>query len=66
MVDDKEQVNSLSTKDLKNLFKLRQGTPRLVASRDHVLAVETINSSFDSFSVVTPMTNSNARDAKLL
>jgi hypothetical protein len=26
-VDDKEQVNALSTKDLKNLFKLRQGTP---------------------------------------
>jgi DNA repair and recombination RAD54-like protein len=28
VVDDKEQVNALSTKDLKNLFKLRQGTPR--------------------------------------
>ncbi|KAL3776954.1 hypothetical protein ACHAW5_009286 [Stephanodiscus triporus] len=27
VVDDKEQVNALSTKDLKNLFKLRQGTP---------------------------------------
>ena len=27
MVDDKEQVNALSTKDLKNLFKLRTGTP---------------------------------------
>jgi hypothetical protein len=27
VVDDKEQVNSLSTKDLKNLFKLRSGTP---------------------------------------
>jgi len=27
VVDDKEQVNELSTKDLKNLFKLRQGTP---------------------------------------
>ena len=27
VVDDKEQVNNLSTKDLKNLFKLRQGTP---------------------------------------
>jgi Bromodomain len=26
-VDDKEQVNALSTKDLKNLFKLRTGTP---------------------------------------
>lgn len=27
MVDDKEQVNALSTKDLRNLFKLRSGTP---------------------------------------
>jgi hypothetical protein len=27
IVDDKEQVNSLSTKDLRNLFKLRTGTP---------------------------------------
>jgi Bromodomain/Zn-finger in Ran binding protein and others len=27
VVDDKEQVNSLSTKDLRNLFKLRSGTP---------------------------------------
>ena len=27
MVDDKEQVNTLSTKDLRNLFKLRTGTP---------------------------------------
>jgi hypothetical protein len=27
VVDDKEQVNTLSTKDLKNLFKLRAGTP---------------------------------------
>lgn len=27
MVDDKEQVNALSTKDLKNLFKLRSDTP---------------------------------------
>jgi DNA repair and recombination protein RAD54 and RAD54-like protein len=27
VVDDKEQVNSLSTKDLKNLFKFRAGTP---------------------------------------
>lgn len=27
VVDDKDQVNELSTKDLKNLFKLRQGTP---------------------------------------
>jgi hypothetical protein len=27
VVDDKEQVNTLSTKDLKNLFKLRSGTP---------------------------------------
>jgi len=27
VVDDKEQVNELSSKDLKNLFKLRQGTP---------------------------------------
>ena len=27
VVDDKEQVNALSTKDLKNLFKLRTGTP---------------------------------------
>lgn len=27
VVDDKEQVNELSTKDLKNLFKLRQDTP---------------------------------------
>lgn len=27
MVDDKEQVNALSTKDLRNLFKLRTGTP---------------------------------------
>lgn len=27
VVDDSEQVNALSTKDLKNLFKLRQGTP---------------------------------------
>ena len=27
VVDDKEQVNALSTKDLKNLFKLRAGTP---------------------------------------
>jgi Bromodomain len=27
VVDDKEQVNTLSTKDLRNLFKLRQGTP---------------------------------------
>jgi hypothetical protein len=27
VVDDKEQVNALSTKDLRNLFKLRQGTP---------------------------------------
>ena len=27
VVDDKDQVNALSTKDLKNLFKLRQGTP---------------------------------------
>jgi hypothetical protein len=27
VVDDKEQVNSLSTKDLRNLFKLRTGTP---------------------------------------
>ena len=27
IVDDKEQVNALSTKDLRNLFKLRQGTP---------------------------------------
>ncbi|KAL3924479.1 MAG: hypothetical protein SGILL_001018, partial [Bacillariaceae sp.] len=27
IVDDKEQVNALSTKDLKNLFKLRTGTP---------------------------------------
>ena len=27
VVDDKEQVNALSTKDLKNLFKLRVGTP---------------------------------------
>ena len=26
-MDDKEQVNALSTKDLRNLFKLRQGTP---------------------------------------
>ena len=26
-MDDKDQVNALSTKDLKNLFKLRQGTP---------------------------------------
>ena len=27
VVDDKEQVNALSTKDLKNLFKLRSDTP---------------------------------------
>lgn len=27
VVDDKEQVNAISTKDLKNLFKLREGTP---------------------------------------
>ncbi|KAL7537050.1 hypothetical protein ACHAXR_007557 [Thalassiosira sp. AJA248-18] len=27
VVDDKQQVNALSTKDLRNLFKLRQGTP---------------------------------------
>jgi hypothetical protein len=27
VVDDKEQVNELSTKDLRNLFKLRSGTP---------------------------------------
>jgi phage FluMu protein Com len=27
VVDDKEQVNALSTKDLKNLFQLRQNTP---------------------------------------
>lgn len=27
VVDDKEQVNLLSTKDLRNLFKLRAGTP---------------------------------------
>ncbi len=27
MVDDKEQVNALSTKELRNLFKLRTGTP---------------------------------------
>lgn len=27
VVDDKEQVNALSTKDLRNLFKLRSGTP---------------------------------------
>lgn len=27
VVDDKEQTNQLSTKDLKNLFKLRTGTP---------------------------------------
>jgi len=27
IVDDKEQVNALSTKDLRNLFKLRRGTP---------------------------------------
>jgi len=27
VVDDKEQVNALSTKDLSNLFKLRSGTP---------------------------------------
>jgi hypothetical protein len=27
IVDDKEQVNALSTKDLRNLFKLRTGTP---------------------------------------
>eukprot|EP00934_Nitzschia_sp_Nitz4_P000638 Nitzschia sp. Nitz4//scaffold52_size167869//21055//24830//NITZ4_002260-RA/size167869-snap-gene-0.208-mRNA-1//1//CDS//3329553987//638//frame0 len=27
IVDDKEQVNALSTKELRNLFKLRTGTP---------------------------------------
>lgn len=27
IVDDKEQVNTLSSKDLRNLFKLRDGTP---------------------------------------
>jgi Bromodomain len=27
IVDDKQQVNELSTKDLRNLFKLRTGTP---------------------------------------
>lgn len=27
VVDDKEQVNELSTKDLRNLFQLRHGTP---------------------------------------
>jgi hypothetical protein len=27
VVDDKEQVNALSTKELRNLFKLRTGTP---------------------------------------
>jgi len=27
VVDDKDQVNTLSSKDLKNLFKLRTGTP---------------------------------------
>jgi len=27
IVDDKEQINALSTKDLRNLFKLRTGTP---------------------------------------
>ena len=27
VVDDKDQVNALSTKDLRNLFKLRVGTP---------------------------------------
>jgi hypothetical protein len=27
VVDDKDQVNALSTKDLRNLFKLRAGTP---------------------------------------
>lgn len=27
IVDDKEQVNELSTKDLRNLFKMRSGTP---------------------------------------
>jgi len=27
VVDDKEQVNTISTKDLRNLFKLRMGTP---------------------------------------
>jgi hypothetical protein len=27
VVDDKEQINALSTKDLRNLFKLRTGTP---------------------------------------
>jgi hypothetical protein len=43
VVDDKQQVNSLSTKDLRNLFKLRQSTPsdthdKLKCERCHIIA----------------------------
>lgn len=42
IVDDKEQVNMLSTKDLRNLFKLRIGTPsdthdKLRCERCHIV-----------------------------
>eukprot|EP00557_Chaetoceros_sp_GSL56_P007354 CAMPEP_0176492250 /NCGR_PEP_ID=MMETSP0200_2-20121128/8886_1 /TAXON_ID=947934 /ORGANISM="Chaetoceros sp., Strain GSL56" /LENGTH=1191 /DNA_ID=CAMNT_0017889775 /DNA_START=1545 /DNA_END=5117 /DNA_ORIENTATION=+ len=42
IVDDKEQVNMLSTKDLRNLFKLRVGTPsdthdKLRCERCHIV-----------------------------
>lgn len=43
VVDDKAQVNSLSTKDLRNLFKLRSGTPsdthdKLLCDRCRIIA----------------------------
>lgn len=48
MVDDKEQVNALSTKDLRNLFKLRSGTPSDTHDKLRCERCKTIHDSAES------------------
>jgi len=47
IVDDKEQCNTLSTKDLKNLFKLRHGTPSDTHDKLRCERCETITDDAD-------------------
>jgi len=48
IVDDKEQVNELSTKDLKNLFKMRTGTPSDTHDKLRCERCQTVDDNADS------------------
>ena len=63
IVDDKEQVNALSTKDLRNLFKLRHGTPSDTHDKLRCERCATITDSADSDAKkVLPKQMSSCRD----